>query len=178
MTDEASDVAGIRDRLQAFFARSRLAVIIGSGVLALVVAFSTLSLEPTSSGRLAFVGLFGTLWALALAIAIYIVSSRETQGMLDRIEDLTEQVASLAPRRPAKGHLDLVRDIHKFHDYVEALRAEFPVPAEDIVDVRRPGTGKGNRPVIIATRAGRRYSVFRGGRSKSGYTVTALPEDV
>jgi len=152
-------------------------VIVGSGTAAFVVTLTTLSFEPGTWGPIAFVGVFATAWALVLAIAIFIVSSRETQGMLDRVEDLTEQVSSLAPRRPAKGQMDLVRDIHRFHDYVEALRAEFPVPAEDIVDVRRPGTGKGNRPVIIATRAGRRYSVFRGGRSKSGYTVTALPED-
>jgi hypothetical protein len=172
-----SRVDRLRVELQAFLARSRALVIFGSGAVALTATLATLSFETSRWGPLAFVGMLATAWALALAIAIFIVSSRETQGMLDRVEDLTEQVASLAPRRPAKGQLDLVRDIHKFHDYVEALRAEFPVPAEDIVDVRRPGTGKGNRPVIVATRAGRRYSVFRGGRSKSGYTVTALPED-
>ena len=167
----------VRDRLQSFLAHSRTFVIAGSGIVALSVGVCAVLIEPTSSGLVAFLGLFATTWALVLAVAIFIVSSRETQGMLDRIGDLTEQVGSLAPRRSAQGQPQLQRDMHKFHDYVEALIAEFPIPPEDITSIRRPGLGKGNRPIIIDTLAGRRYSVFRGGRGKSGYTVTALPDE-
>ncbi len=168
---------GLRDRLQGFLARSRLIVILGSGSLACVLALVGLWIEPSSWGVVAFVALLATLWALVLAIAIYVVTSRETQTTLNQIEDLTEQIAKLAPRKPPAGQPNLIKSLSDFHDYVQAFRAEFPIPQEDITNVERPGKGKGNRPVIIDTLAGRRYSVYRGGRGKSGYTVTALPND-
>lgn len=122
---------------------------------------------------------FATSWGVVLAIAIYLISSADSDKLIETNDSLLAQVSELyglvqhsstpAPSSP------LSPGKHEHEDYIEALMRALPaIPRTDIRSVDRPGDGKGNRPIIIATRHGKRYSVWKGGRH-GGFTVNQLP---
>ena len=64
--------------------------------------------------------------------------------------------------------------VDAYRDYIDALRNELGIRIQDLISVTKPGEGKGNRPVIVETRLKKRYSIFKGGRAKSGSATKEL----
>lgn len=145
-----------------------------------VIVFAAEWLFAPGESLATYIGLFATTWALVLAVFIYFVASVDTEELLDDRQALIAQVSSLARRgavvsvrgdeEPTPGTVD-----EQYGDYIQALLQEYPaIPRDDVVSVDRPGEGKGNRPVIIETRRGRRYSIWRGAPG-GRYYVNRLP---
>lgn len=159
--------------IRRFLANKRMTVIFGSFALAAISALLLIDNWQRQEWPSIF-GLFATFWALFLALVIYVLSAKDTDAILAEISDLTEQVGELAPEPALQDPGELRRALTTFHEYVQALVAEIKIPVEDLESITRPGQGRGNRPVIFDTKRGYRYSVFRGGRAKGGFTVTKL----
>lgn len=152
-----------------------LASSFGVAVLLTVLAFF---LDDWDMSAVAVFGLIGTLWALALAGMIYVLSGNETARLLSEVEGLRGSmnglVDDLAQTQTAS---ELAAAKITYRGYIDALLEKLPaIPEADIVSVERlepQGTSRGgNTPVIIQTQK-RRYSVWRGGRN-GGYHVTKL----
>lgn len=142
--------------------------------MALGMMIIYVSVAKPEDTLLALAGTTVTIWALFLSMAIYLLSARDTSALFDKIDDLREQLSQLLPDEHSQEPSELSKALDEYADYVYALQKDIGIPREDVVSVVRPGSGKGNRPLVIDTRLGKRYSVFRGGRGKSGYTVTKL----
>lgn len=123
-----------------------------------------------------------TFWAFLLALAIYYLTANDTKDLQDQVRDLTAVVAG--KMTVSQDALELAQAIEKYREWVDALLREYPsIPLEDIVAVQRadeavrePGDERGrarNLPIIIETKRGREYSVFKGGR-RGGFTVNKI----
>lgn len=123
------------------------------------------------------VGFTATVWALLLACLIFVVTSKDTQKSLEdnqklheKVDSLTSQVSELTPVPPVQSSDQLQAAMEDYRPYVHLFETETGMDRSRIVSISRPGDGKGNRPVIVATDDGHLYSVFRG----RGETVTML----
>ena len=125
---------------------------------------------------LTIVGFTATIAALLLTVFIYTATARDSSRLLDRIDALEQQLSDATedPDRVRQTPEQLDEAITKYRDYINALLAEYPMPERALIDIDRPGEGKGNRPVLVQTEKGRRYSIWKGGRG-GGFTVTRLP---
>lgn len=159
-----------------FIIGHRAGLILASATIAALC--TVLVLWLSSTGDLpTIVGLFATIWALVLAIAIYLATSLDRNAGVQFTRALEEQLSELLSDSGSDGFTVVNRDAtsDQFADYVRALRQEYPsIPIDDIVSTERPGSGPGNRPVIIRTRHNRRYSVWRGAAGGK-FFVSKLP---
>lgn len=141
--------------------------VVATSLALTVVVFIAEWLFAPAETLATYIGLFATTWALVLAVFIYFVASVDTEELLDDRQALIAQVSSLARGavvsvKGDEGSIPRASE-EQYDDYVQALLQEYPaIPRDDLVSVDRPGEGKGNRPVIIETQRGRRYSIWRG----------------
>jgi len=169
---EARQVNGDKNRTLRFVTGQPYAVAAGTGLLSAVIATAPALLGGSWSDWWV---VFAAAWGIVLALAIYFISSSDTDQLIARSDNLAEQVAELVNSTPDSTTTgDLQDRMHEFRHYFDALVSEYPMPPRAIVGIDRPGAGKGNRPVVFATAKGKRYSVWRGGRG-GGWTVTKLP---
>lgn len=161
-----------RNKLQEFLASHPYILMVGAILVALVM---TLAMRE-SPGALSAWGFGATMAAFVLALLIYAVTAEDTSRLLERIDSLEQQIADSTdePTTPAQTWDEVDASIEQYREYIDALMLDYPMPERAIVRVERPGGGKGNRPVIVETKRGRRYSVWKGGR-RGGFTVTKLP---
>jgi hypothetical protein len=142
-----------------------------SAAIVVPLALTTGTLRPFD-----IVGFGATVWALVLAVVIYLVTAESADARNEKYDAAVEQLASLV-EGPAYDQTPEERDqkLVEFQDYADALVAEYPMPQSAIVFIdRAPQQGvERNRPVVVHTRRGREYSIFHGGRH-GGYTVTKL----
>lgn len=114
------------------------------------------------------------IWGTLLALTIYLVSTANAKTAIDAsqdeedAEDATEGVVATVGSTMSGPALKTALSEHE--DYVKALRRKYPdIPLKDIVyvDVAPRKGQERNRARIIATREGKEYSVFHGGRTGS-----------
>jgi len=151
-------------KARAFFAAHPIRVIaITAGMTALVAGFLLL---VTDDLRLFDVmGLFATVWALLLALAIYLITSGDTDRLVKQSDELREQLETYSkPPQTKQSTVELNSAVYnEFKDHVKRLRDKYPMPVEAITYAGRPvAAGSGNRPVIFETQRGHRYSVYKG----------------
>lgn len=141
--------------------------------LAIVVTWWISGPDDPWSSR---VGLAATLWAASLVLPLYLLGSEENARAYAELRGLREQVNDSALSLPAsQSREEFAANMSKYGDYVQALRAKFPMPTTAISYIARDGEGQGNAPVIIETRRGYRYSVWKG--RKAGYfSVSRIAE--
>lgn len=170
MSEESSVVSSTAGRLSKY----PFAVVSSTLIIAAVLTAVCFAIDMNSLSVISVVGVLATVWALILAIVIYVLTAKDTDNIVREIQDLTEQIAELAPDPAPQSSGELMAAVDEYRDYIDALRGELNIPIHDLTSVTKPGEGKGNRPVIVETRLKKRYSVFKGGRAKSGFTVTKL----
>lgn len=116
------------------------------------------------------------MWALVLALVIYLVTAERADLRNEKYDDAVAQLSSLVEGTESEQTPE-ERDnkLEEFQAYADALVADYPMPQSAIVYIdRAPQQGvERNRPVIVRTRRGREYSIFHGGRHGK-YTVTKL----
>ncbi|WP_461174177.1 hypothetical protein M1D93_05615 [Arthrobacter sp. Z1-9] len=158
-----------------FTLRQRPLVLGGSLLFAAAIAVLLAAIDQWQRDLFEVAGTFMTAWALVLAIAIYIVSAVDVSAVMNETDEAREALAD------AYGETDdhsmdaatLKRNLVEFGEHVRQLQEKYKVPAEDIVSIDRAPqkNQERNRPVLIHTRHGKRYSVFHGGKG-GGWHVT------
>ncbi|WP_144800892.1 hypothetical protein [Curtobacterium sp. BH-2-1-1] len=161
---ESDPIEPLRERSRGFFAAHPLQVILLTGavatILAAILVLTTEGLRPFD-----VIGFGATVWALLLALAIYLITSGDTDRLLRQSQELREQLETYsAPPQGKQTQQELNNGIYgEFKEHVKRLRAKYPMPLEAITYAGRPGpSGRGNRPVIFETQRGHRYSVYKG----------------
>jgi hypothetical protein len=156
-------------------------VLLVSGALALLVTLAVAVIQSWDLDLAGWVGLIATLWALFLAMLIYMLTAKDTDRLLDELESMhgaLDGIADEIGRSQTPEALTLAKA--RYAGYVKALLDEYPsIPEADIEVVERvepegAQDRRGNTPVIIKTKL-RRYSVWRGGRG-GGYHITKLTD--
>ncbi len=158
-------MGSVLTRVWAFFQSQVPWVILSTGATAVLVVFALSDPSQTPASNL---GLAATLWALLLAVAIYMITSGDRDKIIKQVH---EAYSTLLDEKQAAE--DLNRNKATYKGWIDALEGDgIRVPWDDITSVRTVGSRNPN--VLIGTRRGRNYQVYKGGRN-GGYTVTHLP---
>ena len=143
-----------------------------------------------------------TIWALVLALVIYLLTARDTDRLLDSIDDLQEQLSAAletpgagaevidavpaafptTPSEPASVHEPSTTSPDSAHldarlpaDYLAALRR---ATGSGVDRIRRAWTPNpnGNGPWVVEDVDGDRWSIFQAGRGHPSVIPLGNPE--
>jgi len=159
------------------------AVTFGIAVVVTVVCWLTVRTMDT----VGVVTTLATLWAMVLALVIYLLTAKDTDKLLEHIDALQDQLSAAlegpgagavvvdteVPRQPVpvetpastpQGWVDRLAG-RLPPEYLEALQSRTEITAEDITRAWTPYPG-GRGPWVVEAADGDRWSVFqgRGGR--------------
>lgn len=179
---------------RVFSLRLLVAIATSTAAWCLTYWFSKMNGAEAPSGW-AFAGTFATVWALTLAFVIYMLTADDSKKTVSAAEAarievvlLREQLAAVLEAARQGDEIETSEAVAgggsrfvpspKASPYFDALlRAEPTLASGDIVRAWKPA-GQGNKPWVMESRSGSRWSVYLGGRAKREYTVTRLDDAI